>query len=207
MGTIKVDVNLLDAIEVCYAFVGDNPEIPAVTGNSWFDDGAGLSVPDKFNVVDAENVIDPDKHATYEDFIVSPSHSVTVDFGKDIPANYEVGFYFKGSELLGLDVLAGSTSLSSYSSEGEKLQTAGGNLSVLSLKLLSGGRQKINMVAQNPFRRAKLHLPGGVKIGGGEIYNAYLRKPVELDPPTSSPWPGGEPHGIIIICLCRRRGL
>lgn len=192
MGTIKVDVNLLDAIEVCYAFVGDNPEIPAVTGNSWFDDGAGLSVPDKFNVVDAENVIDPDKHATYADVLVSISHSVKVDFGKDIPANYEVGFYFNETNVLDLGLLAGSTSLSSYSPEGEKLQTAGGNLSVLSLKLLSGGRQKISMVAQNPFRQAKLQFAGGLKTAGGEIYNAYLRKPVELDPTNFFSMAGGE---------------
>ena len=48
------------------------------------------------------------------------------------------------------------------------------------------------MVAQNPFRQAKLQFAGGLKTAGGEIYNAYLRKPVELDPTNFFSMAGGE---------------
>ena len=193
MGKSSVDISALTTFEICYAFVGDNPEIPVTTDEQWFDDGEGVSVNGGYTVgiVGQEKIIDSDldgTYATYADVILGVvPHYATIDLGKKIPAGYEVGFYFLETKVADIGVLSTGTSLRTFPEEAtgtEKfLDKAGGNVTVLGLSLGMGGKRKINMVASKDFYQVMLHISSGlISIGGGNMYYAYIRQPMELDP-------------------------
>ena len=193
MGKSAVDVAALSTFEICYAFVGDNPEIPVTTDEPFFQDGHGVSINASYTAgVTGENkIVDgdlEDTYATYSDVILGVvPHYATVNIGKTIPAGYEVGYYFLETKVADVGVLSNGTSLRTFSDNpsgiDKPLEQAGGDLTVLGLNLGMGGKRKINMVTSKPFNQVMLHISSGlISIGGGNMYYAYIRQPMELDP-------------------------
>lgn len=207
---VSVGVIATMTTHIKYAFVGENPEIPA-TSDSKFDYFWGETDP---NVnTDARNtqafisnqsfVVDTDLTNCASFAQVSAVSSLiggaflTVDFNRTIPAGYEVGFHFKALEVLDLGLFSVEEPRLIAYNDDDRWWTDGleetGDMSipkvnVLSLGVATGG----NIVTQSMLlTKSCKHLkiqwvPTVVgellQIGGKEIYYAYVRKPVTLDP-------------------------
>ena len=205
-----VDVNVISTMttHIKYAFVGENPEIPA-TSDPDFDYFWGDTDPvvntnvlctNEF-IKDKSNVADPDlgNCASFADISIFGSLTggafLTVDFNRSIPAGYEVGFYYKPIDVVDIGLLSvDEPQLIAYNEGGwgDGLQETGDKsipkVSVLSVGLASGGdKLSQSMLLTKSCEQLKIHwvptLVGElVKIGGKNIYYAYVRKPVTLDP-------------------------
>ena len=205
-----VDVNVISTMttHIKYAFVGENPEIPA-TSDPAFDYFWGDTDPAvNTNVLctngfisDQSNVADPDlgNCAYFADISVLGSVTggafLTVDFNRSIPAGYEVGFYYRPIDVVDIGLLSvDEPQLIAYNEGGwgDGLQETGDKsipkVSVLSVGLASGGdKLSQSMLLTKSCEQLKIHwvptLVGELlKIGGKNIYYAYVRKPVTLDP-------------------------
>ena len=205
---VDVDVISTMTTHIKYAFVGENPEIPA-TSDPDFDYFWGDTDPvvntnvlctNEF-ISDKSYVADPDlgNCASFADISIFGSVTggafLTVDFNRSIPAGYEVGFYYRPIDVVDIGLLSvDEPQLIAYNEGGwgDGLQETGDKsipkVSVLSVGLASGGNKlSQSMLLTKPCEQLKIHwvptLVGElVKIGGKNIYYAYVRKPVTLDP-------------------------
>ena len=206
---VGVDVISTMTTHIKYAFVGENPEIPATSDPAfnyfWGEDtdpvvNTNVLCTNGF-ISDQSNVADPDlgNCASFADISILGSVTggafLTVDFNRSIPAGYEVGFYYRPIKGLDIGLLSvDEPQLIAYNEGGwgDGLQETGDKsipqVSVLSFGLASGGdKLSQSMLLTKPCEQLKIHwvptLVGElVKIGGKNIYYAYVRKPVTLDP-------------------------
>ena len=206
---VGVDVISTMTTHIKYAFVGENPEIPATSDPAfnyfWGEDtdpvvNTNVLCTNGF-ISDQSNVADPDlgNCASFADISILGSVTggafLTVDFNRSIPAGYEVGFYYRPIKGLDIGLLSvDEPQLIAYNEGGwgDGLQETGDKsipkVSVLSVGLASGGdKLSQSMLLTKPCEQLKIHwvptLVGElVKIGGKNIYYAYVRKPVTLDP-------------------------
>lgn len=207
---VSVGVIATMTTHIKYAFVGENPEIPA-TSDSKFDYFWGETDPnvntDERNtqtfISNQSFVVDADLTNCASFAQVSALSSLiggaflTVDFNRTIPAGYEVGFHFKALEVLDLGLFSVEEPRLIAYNDDDRWWTDGleetGDMSipkvnVLSLGVATGG----NIVTQSMLltkscKHLKIQwMPTVVgellQIGGKEIYYAYVRKPVTLDP-------------------------
>ena len=206
---VDVDVISTMTTHIKYAFVGENPEIPATSDPAfnyfWGEDTDPAVNTNKLCtngfISDKSYVADPDlgNCASFTDFSVLGSVTggafLTVDFNRSIPAGYEVGFYYRPIDVVNIGLLSvDEPQLIAYNEGGwgDGLQETGDKsipkVSVLSVGLASGGdKLSQSMLLTKPCEQLKIHwvptLVGElVKIGGKNIYYAYVRKPVTLDP-------------------------
>ena len=206
---VGVDVISTMTTHIKYAFVGENPEIPATSDPAfnyfWGEDtdpavNTNVLCTNEF-ISDKSYVADPDlgNCAYFADISVLGSLTggafLTVDFNRSIPAGYEVGFYYRPIDVVDIGLLSvDEPQLIAYNEGGwgDGLQETGDKsipkVSVLSVGLASGGdKLSQSMLLTKPCEQLKIHwvptLVGELlKIGGKNIYYAYVRKPVTLDP-------------------------
>lgn len=206
---VGVDVISTMTTHIKYAFVGENPEIPATSDPAfnyfWGEDTDPAVNTNKLCtngfISDKSNVADPDlgNYASFADISVLGSLTggafLTVDFNRSIPAGYEVGFYYRPIDVVDIGLLSvDEPQLIAYNEGGwgDGLQETGDKsipqVSVLSVGLASGGdKLSQSMLLTKPCEQLKIHwVPTVVgellKIGGKNIYYAYVREPVTLDP-------------------------
>lgn len=187
---INVSV-LSEPLEIRYFFVGENPEIPAVEGNSFFETAPTLHengffdlgwtsevwIGDKNNIVD--NILENGAAFSVVGGLVGKS--ATVRFNKEIPSGYEVGYRISSAKLLSLGLLSGIT-LKTYDDRDDE-KDAMSTTSLLGVSVASGSAQNVRMVTTKPCTQLYIHF-GAFEVNLGEttIHYAYVRKPTTVGP-------------------------
>lgn len=191
IGTIGINVDVLSSLQLCYAFVGENPEIVAYKGNPYFTNG--VEVNEKYSninwVSDHSKLVDKDT-TNYEDwvrFLLDYSKKATVNFKQEIPVGSEVGFKYFNVNVLGLEILSGGYQVrtfgSSISGDDKCLESSGEGLSLLGISALGGGYATVSLkITKEGTRQAMFYIPGGIEVSGGRLYYAYMREPIKMDP-------------------------
>ena len=195
LGRNGVNVDLFNNLSILYAYVGENPIIPAINVGTDKMDQYKLSYDYFNNEVKAPTepnwtsdpgsvykLIDDDLTNGPGTFLVDAS-SVTVDFGRTIPSGAEVGFYTTYWELFGADI-AGTYALEAFNDAGDKVASYS-STNILDVKVGSGGDIWTTMrIPDDCTDCSKLKfIMGGVNIsvGGSSIRYAYIREPVVVD--------------------------
>ena len=204
-----LDANVLNKpLEIKYFFVGENPEIPVVESSffpspSIHEDGGvfpgeknwtgGWTLPAiVVPVPEPKDLINNDLtdwigFSTLGGLFGSPH--VTVNFGKTIPENYEVGFKVGADNLLSLGLFSGTeikTFAANASGDANKNST-GESVEITQLvgaSLISGGKQSLRMVTTKECGQVRLKMSEGINVDLGvtRVYYAYVRKPVTVGP-------------------------
>ena len=189
--------NIANELIIYYAYVGENPVIPAVndcaespisseyfgtdagyeevgykTGIKWssYADWPSLTLVDG----DLENGIGIETISS----LFQPY--MTVDFGRTVPAGSEVGFYITNGDLLNLSV-GGTTELTTYDENENEVDNTT-LTSIIGLQLLGGGSSYLSMKINNPCRYIKIRFRGlDVKLGVTKVHYAFVREKTEVD--------------------------
>lgn len=193
LGVYGVQANVLEAVQVMYAYVGDNPMIPLEKGHapapfnpSIYDPGfAGTWT---YNMVHEERLVDGDLTNT-----AMKATSVLVDIGGAITVNaggallepgMEVGYQMGGFDPL--KVSLGNTELSVYAQNDKHKVATLREGGLLGLALLGDERSTCSLVipedAKENGQYIYMRFPGGLALFDVvKLYHAYIRKPVEID--------------------------
>lgn len=222
---------LSKSVGIKYAFVGDNSDEEATEDNVWFENDPTVNATEGFITGRWVGLgIWEEKHFeptidNYNNLITNTTDKVqlgngeyiTVNFGKNIPAGYEVGYVYDiNSSILGINLLGKSgPELIAYNSAGtptgDKTES---EFSVLGVDLVNvnTSQVKVKMVLNAPCYQLKVNVPNGLISGllgalenipglgdivGGllgnpklNFYYAYIRKPVTIDNSSYFAFPG-----------------
>ena len=183
-----VNVEAFTNLKLYYAYVGSNEEQP-ITKTHFYPNAsvkshavAGIGDEwttsiwnwdsQKEKLVGANSESDGVGFGILSSLLTEPR--VTIDAGKEIPANTEVGFVIESGSVLAVNLLE-NTILSTYDANGNELESKT-IVSVLGLSALSGGKTTVSMVATKPFQMVKIQFGGlNIDVGGTKIYYAYTR--------------------------------
>lgn len=202
--TQVVGAELLSSITtmVKYAFVGENPEIRASNetefDNFWPNKKPSIYDTDNIDILGSSGryVVDndPNNYAWSSALggLITGS-SVTVNFNHEIPAGYQVGFYYSQSKLLSLDIFKSAGGhLTAFDSNHQKTgDESKPSKALLGVSLIGGSKKaSVCMNLTKPCQMLDLYVSQGLfggestglDIGLTHYYYAYVRKPVELDP-------------------------
>ena len=187
---------------VKYAFVGENPEIRATNetefDNFWLNKKPSIYDTDNIDFLGSSGryVVDndPNNYAWSSALggLITGS-SVTVNFNHEIPAGYQVGFYYSQSKLLSLDIFKSAGGhLTAFDSNHKKTgDESKPSKALLGVSLIGGSKKaSVCMNLTKPCQMLDLYVSQGLfggestglDIGLTHYYYAYVRKPVELDP-------------------------
>ena len=195
LGQNGINLDVFQNISILYAYVGDNPIIPAINVGDDKMDQYKLSYDYFNNEVKAPTdpkwtsdpgsvykLIDDDLTNGPGTFLVDAS-SVTVDFGRTIPSGSEVGFYTTYWQLVGAD-LGGTYVLEAYNDAGEKVASYSSS-TILNVSIGEGGEIWTTMRIPDDCTdcsRLKFSITGGnLTVGGSSIHYAYVREPTVVD--------------------------
>lgn len=192
LGQNGIELDVFQNISILYAYVGDNPIIPAINVGDDKMDQYKLSYDYFNNEVKAPTepkwtsdpgsvykLIDDDLTNGPGTFLVDAS-SVTVDFGRTIPSGSEVGFYTTYWQLLGTDI-GGTYVLEAYNDTGEKVASYSSS-TILNVSIGEGGEIWTTMRIPDDCSRLKFGITGvNVTVGGSSIHYAYVREPTVVD--------------------------
>lgn len=208
-------------IDVKYAFVGDNEDKIAATNHNadfWENNFPVVNTDKDYTTNKLEGILNPqyvpiDGYKKIVDYEIDNSlklstgsllggsdQYITVNFQKEIPAGYEVGFLYSiDSSILGLNLLGASgPDLYTYDSNGDETGSQGAKTSLLSLDLLNSnkGQMRAGYTLEKPSSQVKIKATDGFfnligklpilgdLIGGKKsiyVYYAYVREPVTVD--------------------------
>lgn len=188
IGMTGVSAEVLNALSLYYAFVGDNPEQTCTTNNTYFPDGVeihknGLLDLGWTSILGADKIIDADLtngagFGTVGGLLSDPH--VTVNFKTAIPIGTEVGFCFTDATLLDLSLLTG-TVLETYDANNKKVDAVTIN-SLLGLSAIGGGKKQVSLIASKPCTQVRIKFTGvNINLGATVVNYAFVREPVEID--------------------------
>lgn len=191
---VKADAASI-SLAVKYAFVGENPEIRA-TSEAQFTDfwtgGTPEATSKGTGILHNDHKITDDDLTNYvsSDLLLRGllfGSSVTLDFKREIPAGYEVGFYYSNEKLIGLNLLKAPGGYLYTRNNGSETDKAEPSAELLSLSLIGGGKTLVSMDLTKPCDELEVSVPsgvlnGGLNIGSAHYYYAYVREGVKLDP-------------------------
>lgn len=221
---------LSGSVGIKYAFVGDNSDEEATVDNVWFENDPTVNATEGFITgrwvglgIWEEKRFEPTID-NYNNLITNTTDKVqlgngeyiTVNFGKNIPAGYEVGYVYDiNSSILGINLLGKSgPELIAYDSAGTPTgDETESEFSVLGVDLVNvnTSQVKVKMVLNAPCYQLKVNVPNGLISGllgalgnipglgdivGGllnpklNFYYAYIRKPVTIDNSSYFAFPG-----------------
>lgn len=189
-----VSVNLANVFEVYYAYVGDNPIIPAINDNN----SSSLSSQYFYNEVKAPSelssgyseelslskLIDSELTngiliETFSGLLADPY--MTVDFGRMVPAGSEVGFYVTSADVLNIEI-GGGIILSTYGENDEKPIEQYEQRSIISLEVAGGGANWFSITTSQDCQKVRIKFDGlNISLGGFLIRYAYVREPTKVD--------------------------
>lgn len=185
-----VNADVLSQLKIYYAFVGENPIVPitktiengfpdasihasSVTGigNEWTT--AMWNWPSaKENLIGAGSEEKGVGFGTLSSLLTEPR--VTINAGKTIPANTEIGFLIETGTVLAINIL-NNTVLTTYDANDNQVDSRT-VVSVLGISALGGGKSLVSMVTTAPCNQIKIKFGGlNVDVGGTKIYYAYMR--------------------------------
>lgn len=190
-GTTSISVDVLSSLQLCYAFVGENPEIVAYNGNAYFTNGVEVNEKHSdINLIASHSKLVDRDTTNYEDwvsFVLASSKKATVNFKQEIPKGTEIGFKYFNIDVLGLNILTGGYKVrtfgSSISNEDSYLESSDNGRSLLGISALGGGYASVSLkVTKEGTRQAMFYIPGGITVSGGRLYYAYIRESIKMDP-------------------------
>ena len=190
LGAGGIQASVIQDIEIMYAYVGENPMIPAVNNGdalstAYFEDKVttpkGVNWAGGYQDASLRKLIDADLDNGITIELVSGLFQprMTVDFGRKIPAGSEIGFYVTGGELANIG-LGSTTVLTTYNGETEAEEYS--RTGVVDLKLLGGGVTVYSMITTKECDRAKIEFDGlNLKLGAIVVHYAFVREPTTID--------------------------
>lgn len=206
-----VDV-LSNSVGIKYAFVGDNSDEIAIKG-SWSDTDPAVNTAKDFTsyslwgkpIDNYDYLTDQQVENKVE---LGNNEYITINFKKEIPAGYEVGYVYDiNSSILGIHLLGkNGPELIAYdengNSTGDETKSESSLLGVDLVKVNSS-QVKVKMILTKACSQLKIKVPSGLVSGilggledipglGGiisgllgsskiNVYYAYIRKPVTID--------------------------
>ena len=190
LGASGIQLSVIQDIEIMYAYVGENPMIPAVNNGdtlstAYFENKVttpkGVNWAGGYQDVSLRKLIDADLDNGITIELVSGVFQprMTVDFGRKIPAGSEIGFYVTGGDLANIG-LGSTTVLTTYNgeTEAEKYSKTG----VVDLKLFGGGVTVYSMITTEECDRAKIEFDGlNLRLGAIVVHYAFVREPTTID--------------------------
>ena len=184
-----ITADVLNSLELYYAFVGDNEIKTATQGSVYFPD-AELHENDYSHIdlgwtamLDAEKVVNnnPSDYAFFS--ILQETFNdpcITVRFNKEVPAGSEVGFEMSNVDLLSIKIGA-STTLATYNDNDEE-QDKVTIASLIGISAVSGNRSRVSMITTKPCTQLYFKSGGlNLTVGGTSVYYAYARDAVQVD--------------------------
>lgn len=183
IGNNGVKIEALKSLGIYYAYVGENPIIPAVNdGNSYFNNQVTSPYENSYIQSSLNKLIDDKLINGIE---IGPVSSLfqphmSVNFGKDVPAGSEVGFYVTSGSLL--DMGAGKTILITTYDANDKEVDRYSYTQVVELGLLGGGEFLFSLTTTKPCRRVRIEFLGlNLKLGVSVVHYAYVREKTTVD--------------------------
>lgn len=190
LGASGIQLSVIQDIEIMYAYVGENPMIPAVNNGdalstAYFKNKVttpkGVSWAGGYQDVSLGKLIDGDLDNGLSIGLVSGLFQpcMTVDFGRTIPKGSEIGFYVTSGHLL--DIGAGATTfLTTYNGENEVENYS--QTGVVELTLFGGGSTIFSMITTKDCNRVKIEFDGlNLDLGVTVVHYAFVREPTTID--------------------------
>lgn len=186
---VGADVITTMTTAIKYAFVGENPKIKATSEesfSSYWTGGSPIINERLTDVINAKNITNKDStdSAPFTSVLGARSKA-TVNFRRSIPVGTEIGFHYSVGEVFSISILGGnSPTLTSFdSSNGEVEQTTPGS-ELLGIGLLKGSKDAyISMLTSEECTQIQFKHPAkALTFGGMNVYYAFVREPVQLDP-------------------------
>ena len=183
IGINGIEASAIQELGIYYAYVGENPIIPAVNdGNSYFNNKVTAPYEGSYIQSSLNKLIDDKLTNGIEIGLVSALFQphMSVNFGKDVPAGSEVGFYVTSGSLL--DAGAGKTILITTYDANDKEVDRYSYTQVVELGLLGGGEFLFSLTTTKPCRRVRIEFLGlNLKLGVSVVHYAYVREKTTVD--------------------------
>ena len=183
IGVNGIELSAIQKLGIYYAYVGENPIIPAVNnGDSYFNNQVTAPYEGSYIQSSLNKLINDKLTDGIEIGPVSALFQphMSVNFGKDVPAGSEVGFYVTSGSLL--DVGAGKTILITTYDANDKEVDRYSYTQVVELGLLGGGEFLFSLTTTKPCRRVRIEFLGfNLKLGASVVHYAYVREKTTVD--------------------------
>lgn len=173
-------------ISVKYAFVGENREIRATSETEFSDYWSTVPTIGLNNIENEGNIVDSNignsAPFTSEGWVASYA---TVNFQKTIPAGTEIGFRYSSKNLASISVLGeNAPTISTYNDKDEEIESSTPKGNLLGIGLIQNTQDAyISMQTTQACTQARFTHPSKLlSLGGMNVYYAYVREPVKLDP-------------------------
>lgn len=184
---IKTVSSMTTAIK--YAFVGENPKIKATSEesfSSYWTGGSPIINEGLTNVIDAENITNKDStdSAPFTSELNFRSKA-TVNFNRTIPEGTEIGYCYSDNKLIGIGILGSdSPTITSFDDGNHEIEQTTPDAKLLGIGLLKGSTNAyVSMLTSEECTQIQFMHPAKlVNVGGMNVYYAYVREPVKLDP-------------------------
>lgn len=184
LGTGGVDASVVADLAVYYAYVGENPMIPAVNnGNAYFNNKVTSPYEGSYVSVSRDKLIDDDLSNGIEIGTLSNLFQphMSVDFGREVPAGTEVGFYVTSGSLLNLGV-GQSVLLKTLDENGKEVEHYS-HTKVVALGLAGGGKYIYSLKTTKPCHGVSIAFLGvKVDLGAAVVHYAFVREKTTIDP-------------------------
>lgn len=186
-----VNADVLGKMEfaIKYAFVGENPKIKATSEesfSSYWTGGSPIINEGLTNVIDAKNITNKDStdSAPFTSKLNFRSKA-TVNFNRTIPEGTEIGYCYSDNKLIGIGILGSdSPTITSFDDENHEIEQTTPEAKLLGIGLLKGSTNAyVSMLTSEECTQIQFMHPAKlVNVGGMNVYYAYVREPVKLDP-------------------------
>ena len=184
LGTSGVNASVVADLAVYYAYVGENPMIPAVNnGNAYFNNKVTSPYEGSYVSVSRDKLIDDDLSNGIEIGTLSNLFQphMSVDFGREVPAGTEVGFYVTSGSLLNLGV-GQSVLLKTLDENGKEVEHYS-HTKVVALGLAGGGKYIYSLKTTKPCHGVSIAFLGvKVDLGAAVVHYAFVREKTTIDP-------------------------
>lgn len=195
---IGADVISSMDINVKYAFVGENREIRATSETEFKDYWSTAPTIGSDNIINEGNIVDSyiDNSAPFTSDAWIPSYA-TVNFHKTIPAGTEIGFRYSNNSFVSISVFGeNAPTISTYNDDDKEIESSTPDKDLLGIGLIRNTQDAyISMQTTKPCTQVRFTHPSQfASLGVMNVYYAYVREPVKLDPVCPLTLTGGITH-------------
>lgn len=181
LGLVGISAEVAKSLKLYYAFVGENPILPAIVGSEHYPNS---EIGKKWLLAGTGNLVDADMSNSMPigAGLSVGTYYVTVNLNKEVPIGYEIGFYTSAFDLLNLS-LGGGFKISTYNAAGTEVESYEVN-SLLGLSLIKGSTASLmSMVTTKPCTQVRITYSAvlGLNLGATSVYYAYVREPAVVD--------------------------
>lgn len=188
IGMYGISADVLNTLSLYYAFVGENPIQPAITGSSYFTGGVEVHNDALFdtgwtNMLNSAQLINTNLTDGPSFGLIGAltQPHVTINFKKEIPIGAEVGYFLSYNGLLTISAL-GTTILTTYNAANQQQEQVTIS-SLLGISAIAGGGSQVSMILKKPCTQIKIQFAGvNLNVLSATTINyAYVRDQVLVD--------------------------